>query len=692
MLEAHPDARLEIAHVLFIDIVGSSRLLINEQSELLRRLNEIVRNTSQVRAAEAAGKITRLPTGDGMALAFFTAPDAPLRCAIEIAQKLAHSPPLLLRMGIHSGPVEEIVDVNERANLAGAGINIAQRVMDCGGAGHILLSSRVADDLAQYAGWKPHLHYLGQCEIKHGDKIEIVSFYNGEIGNPTPPQKLQTRVPRRKTIWSIAVLAGAVLMAALALLFLRTHQSRRSTVNGTAEKRIAVLPFKPVLAENRDQILELGMADTLIAKLSNSRALIVPSINSVRKFSALDQDALAAGRELRVDSVLEGSVQRAGDRIRVSTRLINVADGASLWSGTFDEKFTDVFAVQDAISQKVADALALRLSGEEKNRLTRRYTENVEAYELYLTGRYHWSKLTPPDIRKGITFFQQAIDIDPTYALAYFGLAEAYRSLAINADIPANDCLPQAKAAAQKALQLDDSLAEAHASLSFSLIWYDWQWATAEQEARRAIALNPNSAHAHFAAAHVLSDLGRSEEAISQIAQARRLDPLFMLYRALEGMFFHHAGKNDEALARLQKALEQDAEFWVTHLMLGRVYIQQRKFPEAIAELTKAKELSHGNSEAIGSIGYAAALAGDEVKARSVLAELSQLSAQHYIPPFNLALVHVGLGERDEALALLERAVQEHDVRLTLLKVDPRWDTLRSDARFISILTRIGLQ
>ena len=214
------------------------------------------------------------------------------------------------------------------------------------------------------------------------------------------------------------------------------------------------------------------MADTLITKLSNSREIIVSSLNSVRKFVDLDQDSLAAGRALQVSSVLEGNVQRAGGRIRVTARLIKVADGSSLWGATFDEKFTDVFAVRDAISQRVADALALRLSGEEKSQLSKRYTDNIEAYQLYLTGRYHYARLIPPEIRAAMTFYQQAIDRDPKYALAYFGLAEANRSLAITSDVPSKDSLPQAKAAAQKALAIDDSLAEAHASLSLSLVWF----------------------------------------------------------------------------------------------------------------------------------------------------------------------------------------------------------------------------
>jgi TolB-like protein/Flp pilus assembly protein TadD len=698
MAETQQDFRLEIAHVLFMDIVGFSKSLINEQSEMLRQLNQIVKDTSQVKAAEVTGQLVRLPTGDGMALAFFTTPDAPLHCAIEISRALKSHSNLPVRMGINSGPVDAIVDVNERSNVAGTGINMAQRVMDCGDAGHILLSKRSADDLAQYGRWRPHLHELGQFEVKHGVRLDIVNFHSDEAGNPALPEKLKKEkksatIPKSKSLTG-ALLAAAALLLALGIWFFTHNMTPKPAIAPAVatEKRIAILPFKPLLPENRDQVLELGMADSLIAKLSNSRELVVSSLNSVRKFVGLEQDSVTAGRELQVSSVLEGNVQKAGDRIKVTARLIKVADGSSLWAGTFEDKFTDVFAVQDRISQKVADALALRMSGQEKNRLTKRDTENSEAYQLYLTGRYHWSKATPPDIRKGIDFFHQAIELDPDYALAYAGLAAANRALAMNADVPAKDCLPQAKAAALKAIQLDDSLADAHSALSFALIWYDWDWATAEKEAKRAVALDPNSGMAHFAYAHILSDQGHHPEAIAEIARARELDPVFFLFRALEGMMLHHADRNDEALKRLQTTVELDSTFWATHLFLGKVYTQQRKYPDAIAEFTKARELSGGNSEAIGSIGYVEALAGNKEKADAVLEELKTLSRERYIPPSNVGLVYNALGNESEALTALEKACDERDPRVTLLKVDPRWASLRDNPRFVAVLKRIGLQ
>jgi TolB-like protein/class 3 adenylate cyclase/Flp pilus assembly protein TadD len=708
MPEVNPDLQLEIAHVLFIDIVGYSRLLINEQREALHELNQIVRGTDAFCTAETAGQLARIPTGDGMALVFSTRPDAPVQCALEIARALKSRPDLRVRMGIHSGPISAVTDVNDRSNIAGSGINIAQRVMDCGDAGHILLSKRVAEDLAQYRQWQPHLHNLGECQVKHDTIVSVVNLYTGELGNPALPEKLKREqeirsaptpairagVTRRRkfTLVAVVFLGALALTAGFWFIAHRTGQKSTLTPGPAGERRIAVLPFKPLIAENRDQVLELGMADTLITKLSNTRRIIVSSLNAVRKYRGLEQDSSAAGRELQVNSVLEGNVQKVGDRIRVTARLINVADGVSLWAGTFDEKFTDVFAVQDAISQKVADALALQLRGDEKNQLTKRYTDNVEAYQLYLTGRYHHARLIPPEIRTAMNFYQQAIDRDPNYALAYFGLAEANRSLAITSDVPSKDSIPQAKAAARKALAIDDSLAEAHASLSFSLIWFDWDWAGAERESKRAIALTPNSPMAHFAYAHLLSNLGRHDEAVAEGTRAVELDPVFFLYRAIDAMFLHHAGRNEEARVQLEKTFELDPNFWIAHLTLGKVYIQQRKYPEAIAEFGKAKELSHGNSEAIASIGYTAALAGDKAKARAVLEELKALSNQHYIPPVNIALVYNGLGDQNEALSWLEKACDDRDVRLTLLKVEPRWDSFRSNPRFVAILKRIGLQ
>jgi len=707
-----PTIRMEIGHVLFIDIVGYSMLLINEQTEVLQKLNELVRGTERVRAAESANKLIRLPSGDGMALVFRDNPEAPAECALEISQALKSHTGIGVRMGIHSGPVNEVVDVNERANIAGSGINLAQRVMDCGDAGHILLSKRVAEDLAQYRHWQPRLHDLGPCEVKHGLVVSVFNLYTETHGNPAVPTRLQQQArvslagkapdTSRGTTRKNGVLIGAGLLAAILVLvgywFLVPHTAKRVPLPPAStapaplpEKRIAILPFKPLVAESRDPVLELGMADTLITKLSNSREIIVSSLAAVRKFGGLDQDPLSAGRELRVDSVLEGNMQKSGDKIRVTARLIKVADGASLWAGAFDEKFTDVFTVQNDISQKVVDALALQLSGEEKRRLNKRYTEKVAAYQLYLTGRFYWNNLTPPDLQKSISYFQQAIDLDPTYAPAYFGLAEAYRALTMTSDVRPLDAVPQAKVAAQKAIQLDDTLAEPHVSLAFIHTWFDWDWGAAEREAKKAIELNPNFALAHSAYGNLLTDLGRHEEAAIEAKRALELDPVSLITNLLDGSFLYHARNFPAAETRLRKTLELGANFWIARLFLGKIYLERAQYGDAITEFQKARELSHGNSEAISMIGYAKARSGDVPGARAILEELQIAAAHRYIPPHNVAVVYLGLGEMDECFAWLEKAYAEHDAHLSFLRVDPKWDAVRADPRFQSLLQRIGL-
>ncbi len=706
-LDPSPNEQLAIAHVLFLDIVGYSKLLVNQQGDLLRLLNEIVRNTEAFRTAEAADKLVRLPTGDGMALAFFTSPDAPVRCAMEIDRRLKEHAQLNVRMGIHSGPVDAVQDVNDRTNIAGAGINMAQRVMDCGDGGHILLSKRIADDLGQYERWQPFLYDLGECEVKHGVRVEVVNLYTGEVGREDLPEKFKQKQRAHAALESrAAVLRRRKLLASSALVFsalvligawfywrplssgLGVHRPLSATESA---KMVAILPFKPLVPEARDQVLEMGMADSLITKLSGSGDMIVPSLTSVRAYAALDQDPIEAGRKLGVTSVLEGNVQRAGDQLRVTVRLIKVSDGSSLWSGTFDEKFTDVFTVQDTISRKVAEALSLRLNAEEQKRLMKRSTENLDAYQLYLTGRFHWNKLTPPEIAKSIDFFQQAVGMDPNYALAYFGLAEAYRTLAIVSDLPPREIFPKAKAAAEKALQIDESLAEPHSTLAMVHMWFDWDWAASEREAKRAITLNPNSSFSHMALAQLLSTVGRHDEAIREAARARELDPVSLINNTREGALLYLARRYDEARARLQKTLELDPNFWIAQLYLGKVLLEQGKHAEALAAFEKAIEFSRGSAEAISIRGYFYARTGDQEKARAALEQLQILAQQRYVPAYHFALIYGGLGSMDEAVTWLEKGLEDRDVRLTWLKNEPSWDSSRSDARVLQIIRRVGL-
>src|SRR5215471_7383688 len=474
---------------------------------------------------------------------------------------------------------------------------------------------------------------------------------------------------------------------------IKTIDVREKQASPAPELRtIAVLPFKPIVEQSRDESLELGMADTLIARLSSSGKLIVRPLSSVRRYTGLEQDPQAAGRELGVESVLDGSLQRSADRIRITARLINVSDGTSLWVGTFDENATDVFAVQDAISEKVSTALAIPLSTEERRQLTKRHTENLEAYDLYLKGRYCWSKLIPPKVRRSIQFFQQAIEIDPTYALAYAGIAEAYRSLPISGDVPPHDAFPLAHAAAAKALEIDEKLADVHATLSILNSWYDWDWVAAEREARRAIELNPNSSEAHRANGLLLSTLGRQEDAIAAATRARELDPLAMLTRTHESLFLYYDGRYQEAREKLVKTLEIDPNFWIALLTLGKILVREGKYEKGIAQFDKARSFSGGNAQTISWIGYAFGLAGDLAQADAVLGELKELSTQRYVPPYNFALIYNGLGDDETTLRWLQQALTVRDVLLSaFITVDPCWDRLRENSTFKKILKGMNL-
>jgi DNA-binding winged helix-turn-helix (wHTH) protein/TolB-like protein/tetratricopeptide (TPR) repeat protein len=518
--------------------------------------------------------------------------------------------------------------------------------------------------------------------------IETGSAQTGDRPANDFGRETKERASKRVRFALFAVLT-ALLLGAIGFYFWRGGEKIKSA--DARIKSIAVLPFRSLVAENRDEALEVGMADTLISRLGNNREVVVRPLSAVRKFDNPEQDALTAGRALDVEAVLDGSVQRWGDKIRVNVRLVKVTDGTLLWTGTFDEKFTDIFVVQDAISSKVAAALFWQLGGDEKMRLTKRYTENVEAYQLYLKGRYQVYKFTLPEINKGIAYFRQAIDLDPNYTLAYVGLADAYRAAVLSADAPPAELL-KAKAAAQKAIELDDALADAHRILGAALFFYDWNWKDAENQYQRALGLDPNSADTHWAYALLLSNTLRHAEALSEIKRARELDPLNLMISSCEGLFLTTAGKPDEALVSLQKTLELDPDFWPTHLGISSAYIQKGMFAEAIAEAQKAKEFNGDNVIFDANIGYALAKSGKTSEARAVLNKLLKASTEHYVPPSSIAFVYNGLGERDETLNWLERGVDARDTDSVFLKAAPGWNNLRSEPRFIALIKRMNFE
>jgi DNA-binding winged helix-turn-helix (wHTH) protein/TolB-like protein/Flp pilus assembly protein TadD len=487
---------------------------------------------------------------------------------------------------------------------------------------------------------------------------------------------------RRIRIPRFALVFTALLALGFALYFWLRNSATQQSI-----RTIAVLPFKPLAADSSDESLEMGMADTLITRLSNVRQLIVRPTSAVRKYATLDNDELAAGRDQKVDAVLEGNIQKSADKIRVTVRLVRVADGSLLWADHFDEKFTNLFAVQDSISERVAGALAVKLTGDERESLTKRYTANTEAYQLYLRGRFFLNKSTEADFRKSVDYFQQALEKDPNYALAYAGLADSYVQLGFYGLMPANESHSRAKEAAARALQIDDRLGEAHASLAIIMTTYYWDWEEAEKQFKRAIELVPNYSAAHNWYAQYLSFTGRHDEALKEAMRAQEIDPLSLFMNSNIGLVLFLSRQYDSSIAATQKTLELDPGFPLAHMIMGLSYVQMGLHEKAISALQKAS--AQPDSRAL--LGYVLALAGRDKEARKILDELEQESKKKYVAPAPVAITYIGLGQKDRAMELLEKAYDERLWEMGMLKVNPVFDPLRSDPRFERLVQRVGL-
>jgi adenylate cyclase len=657
--DAPSEVKFEIGHVLFIDIVGYSKLLINEQSEQIQKLKAIVRGTEQVRLAEAEGKLLRLPTGDGGALVFRNSLEAPVLCALEIANELKKHPELLVRIGVHSGPVNEVTDLNAQANIAGAGINIAQRVMDCGDAGHILVSKRVAEDLEHYAQWRSLLHELGECEVKHGLRISLLNLYSDKVGNPELPEKL--RQPRAKG----------------------------QTVSGTAPaKSVAVLPFVNMSADKNDEYLSDGMTEELINALAKVPGLRVPGRSSSFAFKGKNEDDIfrKVGDHLHVNAVLEGSVRKAGDKLRIAAQLINVADGYHLWSEDYDGDVRDIFTFQSNVAQRVVEALQIKLGVEAARALAKKPTENPEAHRLYLLGRYEFGKYGEAGWTSSIRYYEQALKLDPNYALAYCGLADTYAYMG-GVVMPSKEAVAKEKEFAQRALELDPELAEAHLSLACALAGaFDWR--NAQVEFDRAIELSPNLAWAYEIYAWFLGGLGRLDEAIAKDRKAIELDPLNSFFQAALAYFLYHARRYDDAIVQIRRTLDLDPTSTLARHLLGCCLLWKADTAGAIAEFQRSKIMVAG-AWYQGLLGYAYAISGDRPKAEQILRELEEMAKRQYVSSTAFADIHLGLGEKEKALDWLEESYQDQESACWYLKVDPIYDSVRNEPRFHALVQEV---
>ena len=455
-------------------------------------------------------------------------------------------------------------------------------------------------------------------------------------------------------------------------------------------RSLAVLPFRSLGAEQH-VYLRLGVANAIITKLSRLQEISVRPTSAILKYVDRELDLAAIGRELGVDALLDGAFEWADDQLRVTVQIVRSNGGTPLLAEQFDEQFTNIFALEDSISERVTCALRLRLSSEEKKQITKRYTENVEAYQAYLRGRYFWDKRTEDGMKKAISYFEQAIALDPDYALALSGLADAYFLLGAYRALPPNECFPQSRRAAERALELDDTLAEAQCTLAYVKACYDWDWQAAERGFKRALAINPNYAIGHIWYSDYLSAVGRFEEALAEVRRALELDPLSLINNLNLALPHYFARQYDRAIEQLLKALELDPYSALGHWSLGQAYRQSGRYEEAIGELRKAIQLSGQSPLALAALGHTYAVSGRMKEALKIIAELQALARQRYVSPYEIATVFAGLGEQDRAFDWLDCACRERAGRLFFLRVDPYWDGLRLDPRFAALLQCIGL-
>jgi len=516
-----------------------------------------------------------------------------------------------------------------------------------------------------------------------------IAFALGEAssGSAAALATLAAQPPRSRAFRPLLWAAGVAALAALAAAVLWLRPGAR-TIDS-----VAVLPFVNAGGDPNAEYLSDGITESLIDSVSQIPGIKVISRASAFHYKGKDVGARIVGRELGVRAVLTGQVVQRGDALSIRAELVDARDETHLWGEEYNRRLSDILAVQEEIARDISGKLRQRLTGEEKKRLAKRYTENAEAYALYLKGRYDWNKRTGEDIQKAIGYFRQAIDKDPTYALAYAGLADSYAILFYYAGLPPSETFLMAKAAASKALEIDDTLAQAHATLAFVHENFDWDFSAAGKEYRRAIELDPKYPTAHHWYSLYLSGIGRHEQAIAEAERVYKLDPLSPIISNLRAAAFYSARQYDRAIEAARKTLELDKGFSPAHFSLGCALEQKKMYPEAIAALEEAVRLSGRRIRADADLGHAYAVSGRREEAMRMIEELKARSERGYDPVADIALVYAGLGQNDEAMRWLEKAYQARSawlIRLAPLKVDPRWDALRSDARFQDLLRRIG--
>jgi TolB-like protein/class 3 adenylate cyclase/Tfp pilus assembly protein PilF len=731
--ELKPDLQLEIAHLLLIDVVGYSKLLVNEQIELVQELNQIVRRTECFQVAEKSGKLIRVPTGDGMALVFFRSPEEPVQCALEISKALKDSPNIQVRMGVHSGPISQVTDVNDRVNVAGTGFNVAQRVMDCGDAGHILLSKHLADDLVQYRHWQPYLHDVGECEVKHGLRLHIVNLYKDGLGNPALPGKLghgkrwkqitsATVRPISAPVWPKRTLIVALLLSALALAISFSIFFRRGSPNVTRtlseesiaspipEKSIAVMPFENRSEDKANAYFAEGIQDEILTRLAKIADLKVISRTSTQHYKSKPENLHDIARQLGVAHILEGSVQKSGDAVRVNVQLIKAANDSHLWADTFDRKLTDIFSVETEVAKAIADQLRAKLSGQEEQVIAFKPTDNPQAYDAYLRGLAYTLKpaTTVANTLGAQKHLREAVALDSTFALcwALLSYVDSVSYLSFNVE-PTTALREEARQAAETALTLQPDLGEAMLAEGYYYYAFLKDYDTAVRYYEQARPLLPNSSQIPELLAYVARRRGQWDRSDAYFNEAERLDPrnvnlltqhaLLDIERrnfslalrkldyilditpgdvdtlALKAAVAQAEGDLPRASAMLDglRPTADQSEALETQVYQAILKRQPAPMIRRLTEILASPDPSFGyiNGELRFWLGWAQEVAGDKAaaqqswrQARSELEAFLKEQPEDYHLLGDLALTNMGLGDKAAALSLAERAMAANPI------------------------------
>ena len=718
--EIKREIELKIAHVLFIDIVAYSKMASDDQRAAIKKLNQIVQSTEEFCKAEGENRLLKLATGDGMALIFYDSPEAPVECALEISRALKEHPQLRLRMGAHSGPVSGVVDVNGSANVAGAGINIAQRVMDCGDAGHILLSKHIAEDLEQFKQWRPHLYHLGACEVKHGEKIDIVNLFTAELGNREQPKKFRPadvavaasaakEARPKSTIPKWATIGAVVAIAVIGLAF---WSKRPATISAAPEKSIAVLPFENLSEDKANAYFAEGIQDEILTRLSKIAALKVISRTSTQKYKSAPDNLREVGQQLGVANLLEGSVQKVGNAVHINVQLIKAATDAHLWAESYDRELQNIFGVEGEVAGKIADTLDATLTGTEQKAVAAKPTQNPTAYDAYLRAlSIEHNEYSNNSYLLAATDYAEAVRLDPNFALAWGRLA-AVRSFLYFNRLELNTNTPEAvKEAADRAMALAPEAGEswiAQGSYRYR-VQRDFAGALAAyQEAQKRL---PNNALVYQYMAYVQRRLGRWQDAEASFKKALALDPRdVQLLSSMAFEFYSYLRRFDEALAIINRALEISPDSESTRANKAHVLQRAGRLSEAAQELARIPANSTDDSvlfarltqalyerqydvaiqvaeqklnatpagqplatlalRALATSGYCHAWTGQPEPARRdfmrVINELNPtpngyVRADGNATPVWLALAYAGLGEKENALKQAQQALKDYE-------------------------------